>query len=491
MYCIECGSVVSDNTNFCNHCGTKNDSASFGEMKVEEISSEQNKLESNVSDKSMRATNNTYKVVLNGVQQNVSRDATSSKLAELFRVKPDQINALLENAGYVLKNNVTLAVACQYKDAIEEAGAICQVIQEIPLGEKLELDLPVRARWSMSESAQTDFSSLDESNQQTSLFKSLPGNEVAPSLSTEIINEIDLKKPCSNVRNKESLVDNQSKIKKPESVSTAVNLLWAALVVGVVKALMDVSNIRNISGMVPAELIIIIVVFSLALFFFLLLKISAGKNWARITFLIMFIGGVLPTVPIVSAEFSRSAVVGALSMVQIGIQIYVALLLFTRPGSNWFRKSEAASVLTLRNERATLAGPTPSAVNVSLILWISIFFVTVFGAALILYPNYTNESEKEVLESVSGVWRGDTDGVLVSISLAGDKKIIYIDNSPIRVAVKSIDRVNNITTLTVNLSNGELVTWTIRKIFSENGSFTLQITLHDGAQDSLSFVRNL
>lgn len=130
-------------------------------------------------------------------------------------------------------------------------------------------------------------------------------------------------------------METQSAPNRPRSVSTAVNLLWASLAAGILKVLMDLSHL---AGMASVTAIVILSVVLLALFGFLYFKISVGKNWARITFLVMGIVGIVPTIPIVSAEFSRSVVVGTLSLLQIALQVYAVFLLFTQPGSNWFRK---------------------------------------------------------------------------------------------------------------------------------------------------------
>ena len=124
-------------------------------------------------------------------------------------------------------------------------------------------------------------------------------------------------------------METQSAAQKPQPVVTAVYLLWVSLAVGLVKMLMYFSNL---SGMAAAAFTSFILIFTFALIAFLIFKISAGRNWARITFLVMFIIGVL------LGEFSRSAVVGALSAAQIGLQVYALFLLFTQPGSSWFRK---------------------------------------------------------------------------------------------------------------------------------------------------------
>ena len=134
-------------------------------------------------------------------------------------------------------------------------------------------------------------------------------------------------------------METQSAAQKPQPVITAVNLLWASLAVGLVKMLMDFSNL---SSMAPAAFTNFILIFTFALIAFLIFKISAGRDWARITFLVMFIIGILPALPIVLGELSRSAVVGVLSVAQIGLQVYALFLLFTRPGSSWFRKAVPA-----------------------------------------------------------------------------------------------------------------------------------------------------
>lgn len=130
-------------------------------------------------------------------------------------------------------------------------------------------------------------------------------------------------------------METKNAVQKPQSVATAVNLLWASLAVGLVKMLMDFSNL---SAVAPAAFTNFVLVFTFALIAFLIFKISAGRNWARITFLVMFVIGMLPTLPLMLGEFSRSPVVGALSVAQVGLQVYALFLLFTQPGSVWFRK---------------------------------------------------------------------------------------------------------------------------------------------------------
>jgi len=130
----------------------------------------------------------------------------------------------------------------------------------------------------------------------------------------------------------------QDSVQKPQSVKTAVNLLWASLAVGLVKMLMDLSNL---SAIAPPAFTNFVLIFVFAFNAFLIFKISAGRNWARITFLVLFVIGMLPALPLMLGEFSRAPVVGALSVAQVGLQVYALFLLFTQPGSAWYRKTAA------------------------------------------------------------------------------------------------------------------------------------------------------
>jgi hypothetical protein len=94
----------------------------------------------------------------------------------------------------------------------------------------------------------------------------------------------------------------------------------------------------SLSATAPDASIFLVFFFTFSLLGFLIFKIASGKNWARITFIIMFVIGMLPTVSFVLGEFSRSLFVGALSVAQIGLQSYAIFLLFSQPGSAWFRK---------------------------------------------------------------------------------------------------------------------------------------------------------
>jgi hypothetical protein len=101
-------------------------------------------------------------------------------------------------------------------------------------------------------------------------------------------------------------------------------------------------------------------------------------------------------------------------------------------------------------------------------------------------------SKTEVdLEDITGVWRGDSDGSMIEFNIAGSNPKIKIGDKVFNVKIKEVDNDNQIVSVIVN---GEPnMVWSIRKVWDDDKKkeFTLDMTLQDGTNDSLSFVRNL
>lgn len=133
----------------------------------------------------------------------------------------------------------------------------------------------------------------------------------------------------------------QNTFQKPKSVILAVILLWASLGLGLLKLLIDNSNLSSMASTAFNNFILF---FTFVLMVILIISISEGKNWARITFLIFYVIGLLPLYPVILSELSRSPVVGILSLSQSGLQLITLFLIYTNPGSIWFRKVQATTL---------------------------------------------------------------------------------------------------------------------------------------------------
>jgi hypothetical protein len=121
-------------------------------------------------------------------------------------------------------------------------------------------------------------------------------------------------------------------MEKPKSVRLAVNLLWASLILGTAKAMW--TGIKTSSHVSPA-MIAIVLIANFAFLALLVLKMSDGRNWARMTFAIMYglgvpigiVWGFLTHHPLPISWF-----------IQAAIQGYAIYLVFAQPGNTWFQK---------------------------------------------------------------------------------------------------------------------------------------------------------
>lgn len=119
----------------------------------------------------------------------------------------------------------------------------------------------------------------------------------------------------------------------PARVRNAVSLLWLALVTGMLVLVFDVSAVP--ASMPPAIIYAIAALISLFMAFFIV-QIGRGRNWARITFLVLFLLGLISYVSGLTDLFHRSVVAGLLSTAQAAMQIVALYFIFSKPGALWF-----------------------------------------------------------------------------------------------------------------------------------------------------------
>lgn len=104
----------------------------------------------------------------------------------------------------------------------------------------------------------------------------------------------------------------------------------------------------------------------------------------------------------------------------------------------------------------------------------------------------TSAAVPSMLTDISGVWRA-SDGTMVSIVYDDKRLRLLFGADAIPVQVGAIDEQNHTTNLKVTLPGGKPGIWTVSQVFdsSNKEAFNLQLTLHDGTQDQLSFVRKI
>lgn len=92
-------------------------------------------------------------------------------------------------------------------------------------------------------------------------------------------------------------------------------------------------------------------------------------------------------------------------------------------------------------------------------------------------------------DDVSGVWRASHDGTLVTLRLNAEPASVDINGQSLPVTIGSYDDGNGI--ISFRLQGNPAAEVTIRQISDGDNRFHLLITLPDGSQDEMSFVRNL
>jgi hypothetical protein len=132
-------------------------------------------------------------------------------------------------------------------------------------------------------------------------------------------------------------------IARPESVSNAVRLMYASFGVGILRSALE---FQSLNETVPTGFIFGIWIAVSAIMLFLIYSISRGRNWARITFLVLFAIGLPFAVQPLLQSLSTQLVSGILGIAQMVAQITALVLLFQASANVWFRGAKKSGKQT-------------------------------------------------------------------------------------------------------------------------------------------------
>jgi len=132
-------------------------------------------------------------------------------------------------------------------------------------------------------------------------------------------------------------IETTTSITRPKETTSAIQFLYASLAIGLIRAILGLTQRTSGAALVLAALIVVSV---FALGFFLIWKISAGRNWARIILLLLVLINLPFAVLANISELKRSMLSGALSIFIEVILWIGTYLLFTRNSNLWFRSSK-------------------------------------------------------------------------------------------------------------------------------------------------------
>lgn len=127
-------------------------------------------------------------------------------------------------------------------------------------------------------------------------------------------------------------------MEKPATFKKAAMLVYASLAVGLVKASMYefLTSTKMLSD--PNNLMIGLL--TIGIIGFLGYQAGEAKNWARITFLVMFILGAFMMPSMVMNEFNTVPIIGMVTLIQSALQIYALYILFSGESKIWFKEQK-------------------------------------------------------------------------------------------------------------------------------------------------------
>src|SRR6266446_4807361 len=132
----------------------------------------------------------------------------------------------------------------------------------------------------------------------------------------------------------ESTDEQRIQIERPQEVMRAVQFLFAAIMIGLITAILNLA--QRISG-APMIFALLIVIGFFGLCYLLIRTISAGRNWARIILLVLVLLNLPFAVLSDIAALRESILLGTLSIIIIILQLIGTYLLFTKNSKLWFR----------------------------------------------------------------------------------------------------------------------------------------------------------
>lgn len=132
----------------------------------------------------------------------------------------------------------------------------------------------------------------------------------------------------------EPLAESTTQVERPNEVTRAVQLIAASFAIGGVRAVFDL--IQKVSG-ASFFLAILILLVLLGILFFFLSKIAAGRNWARILFLVLLVVGLPFAIPAYLQEVKTNLLHGSISFIIAILQLLGTGLLFAKNSNLWFK----------------------------------------------------------------------------------------------------------------------------------------------------------
>lgn len=124
---------------------------------------------------------------------------------------------------------------------------------------------------------------------------------------------------------------------RPASVSNAVGLFYISLVLGLLRALLDWPQMTRDAA---PGLTLFVLACMFGLLFLLIRYVARGRNWARMTLLVLFVIGIPFSIRPLLEELGTHPLSGILGILQAVFQAMGLVMLFAANARQWFHPAE-------------------------------------------------------------------------------------------------------------------------------------------------------
>ena len=145
----------------------------------------------------------------------------------------------------------------------------------------------------------------------------------------------------------------------PERVRYALILLYSSLAIGIVSFALELPDMVSqgyVNSPISKEACTVIALVTglvmFAILFFIILMINKGRNWARITYLVLFVIGI-PFVVAPLVQIEERPIRAVVYLGQLALEGVALVWLFQRSSSQWFRPQRGRSPDTASPTRQT------------------------------------------------------------------------------------------------------------------------------------------